>query len=249
MLTLMRFLPALLVAVLLSGCAGFAKQSYTPTPATPIKQVLIAVPAEFPKVTMGIGGSMGLMFGPLGAAAAAYDAGEKSQTLDDMISAQGVGYQQQLIEQIRANFAAVGILTETVAVKREGRDVLVEDYASLLGQKKADAILDLFVWEASYGGTHPLLDPLPRPILRVRAQMVSGTSFEKLYADEISFGYSNPFMDAKELKAPKKYYFTNWEEIGGDRERAAEGMRVAATEVARFLTGQFTAEQNVAASK
>jgi hypothetical protein len=115
----------------------------------------------------------------------------------------------------------------------------VDDYKSLLAKKDADAVLDVVVVEASYGGTHPLLDPNPRPILKVRTKLVSAKTFEPLYADSISFGYSNPFESAKEIKAPKQYYFNNMEALAADKKRAAEGLGVAADEVARFITGQL----------
>jgi hypothetical protein len=62
---------------------------------------------------------------------------------------------------------------------------------------------------------------------------------QQLYGEAISFGYSNPLQSAKEIKAPKQYYFQNMEAIAADKKRAAEGLGVAADEVAHFITGQL----------
>jgi hypothetical protein len=132
---------------------------------------------------------------------------------------------------------------------RESRFGLLEDYKSVAAQKNVDAVLDIFVFEASYGGTHPMLDPQLRPIIRLRARLVSAKTSQVLYADDIFFGYTNPFMPAKEIKSPKQFYFADTNELQSDKARAAEGMRVAATEVARFLADQLTALQKQTASR
>ncbi len=239
-----------LAAVLLGGCAGVAQQSYAPSKA-PLKRVLIATPAAFPTVTEGVAGNAGLMFGPVGAVAATYDVKELSAKLEQAITSQGVHYEVDLLDKIRANFAAAGIATEVVAVKeREPRSQLVQDYKALAARGNgADAILDIAVLEAAYGAVHPMLDPEFRPILRLRARLVSARTLETLYANDIFFGYSNPFMSAQEIKAPKKYYFRNLDAVLDDKPKAAEGMHVAATEVAQFLTDQFIHPQQEVAAK
>lgn len=249
MIRLMRLLPAVLAALLLAGCANFSKQAYSPSPADPIRQILIATPMEFPKVGLGIAGSPGMMFGAIGAVIASANASANQETLDQVLNSQGDGYQKQLLSTLDASFGAAGIRTQTVAVPRESRFGLLEDYKSLAGQKNVDAVLDIFVFEASYGGTHPILDAENRPIIRLRARLVSAKTLQVLYADDIFFGFTNPFMSAQEIKSPKQFYFPNVEAMDKDKARAAEGMRVAATEVARFLVNQLTALQEKTASR
>lgn len=249
---LLRSLSFILIAAVLGGCAGVTKQAYK-TPAEPIKSVLIATPDAFPKVTIGLAGNVGLMFGAVGAAAATHDLAERANALNSAVSGQGASYHQQLLDKIRTSLAAAGIQSQTIGVKR-GRSMLVEDYKPLVAQKNVDAVLDIFVTEASYGGTHPLLDPELRPILRVSARLVSAKTFETLYADDISFGFSNPFMSAQEIKSPKQYYYPNLDAALTNKAKTAEGLRVAADEVARFLTQQFVpaavaAPANVAQGK
>lgn len=249
MIRIIRLLPAILAALLLAGCANFSKQAYTPSPADPIRQVLIVTPPEFPKVVLGIAGSPGAMFGAIGAAAALANSSANQETLDQALNSQGIGYQKQLLSALDSSFAAAGIRTQTVAVPRESRFGLLEDYKSLTAQKSADAVLDIFVFEASYGGTNAVTDPQLRPIIRLRARLVSAKTGQVLYADDIFFGYTNPFMSAKEIKSPKQFYFADVQALQSDKARAAEGMRVAATEVARFLVSQLTALENRAASR
>lgn len=246
---LVRLLPAVLPVLLLAACANFSKQAYTPSAAEPIRQVLIVTPPEFPKVGLGIGGSAGTMFGMLGAMAAMAASNANQAALDQTLSSQGVGYQKQLLTSLDSTFAAAGIRTQTLAVPRESRFGLLEDYKSLAAQKNADAVLDIFVFEASYGGTHPITDPQLRPIIRLRARLVSVKTGQVLYADDIFFGYSNLFMSAKEIKSPKQFYFADFQALQADQARAAEGMRVAATEVAHFLVGRLATLQNKAASR
>jgi hypothetical protein len=255
MIRLMRLLPAVLAALLLAGCANFSKQAYSPSPADPIRHILIATPAEFPKVRLGMEGRPAMMLGAFGAIGAvgavlASANGEGNQeTLDQALRSQGDGYQKQLLSTLDASFGAAGIRTQTVAVPRESRFGLLEDYKSLAGQKNVDAVLDIFVFEASYGGTHPILDSEDRPIIRLRARLVSTKTLQVLYADDIFFGYTNPFMSAQEIKSPKQFYFPNVEALHKDKARAAEGMRVAATEVARFLVNQLTVLQEKSVSR
>jgi hypothetical protein len=226
------------VALLLSACASVTPQAYTPATAAPLKKVVIATQVQPPKVTAGIGGSMGLMFGGIGAGLAAAHAGEEGKTLDQLITGEGLNYQQRLQDSIVAAFKAAGVQATVVPVNRAGTD-FVGDYKALLAANDADAVLDVVVLEASFGGTHPMFDPDPRPILRVRTQLVSAKTLQPLYAESISYGYSNPFISAKEIKAPKQYYFSNFAAIGTDKKRAAEGLGNAADEVARFITDQL----------
>lgn len=238
--SLIRLLTIAIAAVLLGGCFTVSKVAYQPSSVAPIKEILLVVPDPFPAVRVGIGGNMGLMFGGVGAGIAGATAAGQAETIDQAISGQGVGYQQQLVEQLTASLAAAGIHVQTVAAARAAkRGAFVEDYQPLLARAKADAVLDISVLEASYGGTHPLLDPDLRPILRVRARLVSARTLDTLYADDISYGYTNTFVNAKEIKAPKEYYYPNLQAVIADKAKAAEGLRLAATEVARFLARQF----------
>ncbi|HEX9172963.1 MAG TPA: hypothetical protein VF861_09895 [Telluria sp.] len=56
-------------------------------------------------------------------------------------------------------------------------------------------------------------------------------------------------MSAREIKSPKQFYFADVQALQSDRARAAEGMRVASTEVARFLVSQLTVLGTKAASR
>ena len=250
MIRFIRFLPIAIFVAMLGGCAGFATQAYTPSQSDPIKEVLITIPAEFPKVRIGVAGNAGLMFGAVGGLAAGAFAQTEGERLDQMLNSQGGGYQKQLVSQLESFLAAKGIRTQTLAVARgSSRTGLVEDYKSLTLPKNADAILDIFVWEAGYGGTHPILDPENRPIIRLRAQLVSAKTLQVLYADDIFFGFTNPFMQAKEIKSPKQYYFPTVQALHEDKTRAVEGLQVAATEVARFLVNEITMPPNKTVSR
>lgn len=227
------------VVLLMSACASVTPQAYNPATAAPLKKVVIATQAQPPKVTAGLGGNAGLMFGGIGTAIAAAGAAEQGKTLDQLITAEGLNYQQRLQDKIVAAFKAAGVQATVVPVNRAGLNDFVADYKTLLTGTDADAVLDVVVLEASFGGTHPMFDPEPRPILRVRTQLVSAKTWQPLYADTISYGYSNPLISAREIKAPKQYYFPNFDAIGTDKKRAAEGLGDAADQVARYITDQL----------
>lgn len=227
------------ITALLTGCAGVSQQAYTRSTAQPLKKVILVTQTEPPKIGVGIGGSIGLMFGGIGAGIAAANAGAQAKTLDQLLTSEGLNYHQRLQDKIVTSLNRAGVQTELIAVSRPRIIDFVEDYKPLLSKYQADAILDLIVVEASYGGTHPLLDPKPRPILKARAKLVSAKDFSLLYGDAISYGYSNPFESAKELKAPKEYYFDSIEQVGAEKKRAADGLAVAVDEVAHYLTQQF----------
>ncbi|HEX9172962.1 MAG TPA: hypothetical protein VF861_09890, partial [Telluria sp.] len=80
-------------------------------------------------------GSPGAMFGAIGAAAALADSGAKQETLDQALNSQGDGYRKQLLSTLEASFGAAGIRTQAVAVARESRFGLLEDYKALAAQK------------------------------------------------------------------------------------------------------------------
>lgn len=229
----------LAIVTLFTGCAGVSQQAYSHNPAQPLKKVILVTQAEPPRISVGIGGSIGLMFGGVGAAIAAVNAGEQGKTLDQLLTAEGLNYHQRLQNKIAASLNQAGVQTEMVAVSRPRIIDFVDDYKPLLGKYQADAILDLIVVEASYGGTHPLLDPKPRPILKAKAKLLAAHDLSLLYGDAISYGYSNPFESAKEIKAAKEYYFDSIEQVGAEKKRAADGLALAADEVARYLTQQF----------
>lgn len=119
--SLIRSLTIAIAAVLLGGCFTVSKVAYRTSSEAPIKQVLLVVPDPFPKVSVGIGGSMGLMFGGVGAGIAGATAAGQAATIDQAISSQGAGYQQQLVEQLTASLAAAGIQTQMVAAAREAK--------------------------------------------------------------------------------------------------------------------------------
>lgn len=125
-----------------------------------------------------------------------------------------------------------------MGVERD-KQAFVEKYQPLLSEP-ADAILDVVVLEAGYGGVDPLFDREMRPILRVRTRLVSGKTMETLYADEIFYG-RQPLHSGTQLKAAKTYLFPNLESVIVNKAKAAEGLRVAADEVARHVVAQFTA--------
>jgi hypothetical protein len=232
------------VCALLSGCASVTPKAYTAT-SVPIKKVLVVTQAQPPSVTVGIAGSMGMMFGGVGAAIAAANAGSQVRSFDDLFTSQGLNYHQRLQQQIMASLKDAGIEAEPVPVARERPNDFLVDYRPLLAQRGADAVLDVVVMEASYGGTHPMLDRKPRPILKVRARLVgSAASQDPLYAESISFGYSNPFESATELKSPSKFYFDDMEAVGADRQRAADGLRLAVDDVAKHISNQLRQTKN-----
>lgn len=234
-----------IIALFLVGCAGVKQQGFNQASAPQIKRILIVTNTQPPPVTVGVGGSIGLMFGGVGAGLAAAGAQGEGKTLNQLIASEGLNYHKRLQDQIISSFQSVGIQAETISVQRKRGIDFVEDYKTVQGQNNVDAILDLIVLEASYGGTHPLLDPKPRPILKVKTQLVSAKTSEQLYGEAVSFGYSNPFESATELKAPSKFYFSSMEAVGEDKKKAAEGLALAVDEVARHIVKQFAGNRSI----
>jgi hypothetical protein len=228
------------ITTLFTGCAIVTKQAYEPSATAPIKQVLVVTQNEITPLRFAIYGSKATLLGPFGALAALSQAEEKAELLRKDLNQYGATYDQYFVDELKASFAKAGIQTSFVSAKKETRRGFVEDYKSLAIPKDTDAVLDLFIAEASYGGTHPMTDPEMRPIMQVYARLVSAKTFEVLYSDHISYGYDNPLMDAQKIKAPQKYYMPDMDAVIADKARSAEGIRNAAAEVARFLANQFT---------
>lgn len=237
----------LALCALASGCASVTPKAYTAA-AAPMQKVLVVTQSQPPSVTVGIAGSMGMMFGGVGAAIAAANAGAQVQSFNDLFTSQGFHYHQRLQQQLLASLKDAGIRAESVSAVRARPNDFVVDYRPLLAQPGTDAVLDVVVTEVSYGGTHPMLDRKPRPILKVRARLVGpAAGSEPLYAETISFGYSNPFESATELKSPGTFYFDDMQAVGADRQRAADGLRLAVDEVARHISNQLRQTQRVTA--
>lgn len=247
MIHFIRWSPVVAMVVLLSGCADFTKQSYKSSAAAPIKKVLIATQTDFPKADFGVDSKMAMM-GLVGTTISLSTVDGQTQTLDEILADQGPRYHQQFLADLTSALGAAGISAQTVAVEKNAGTGLADNYQSLVSGKNVDAILDIQILQAGYGDAHLARDPGVRPILRVRARLVSARDFKTLYADDISFGYINSLQDAKGIKAPGKYYFQDTQLVLFEKKKAAEGLRVAATEVARFLIGQFT-NQSIASAR
>jgi hypothetical protein len=201
---------------------------------------MVVTQNEITPLRFAIYGSKATLFGPFGVVAAISEADEKAVLLRKDLNQYGASYDITFADELKASFAKAGIQTSFMTAKKETRRGFVEDYKSLAIPKDTDAVLDLFIAEASYGGSHPMTDSQMRPIMQVYARLVSAKTFEVLYSDHISYGYDNPLMDAQKLKAPQKYYMPDMDAVIADKARSAEGIRHAAEEVARFIANQFT---------
>lgn len=237
-----------LTSTFFTGCAIVTKQAYVPSVNAPIKQILVVTQNDITPLRFAIYGSKATLLGPFGVVAAISQAEEKTELLRKDLNQYGASYDEYFVDELRASFAKARIKTSFMSAKKETRRGFVEDYKSLAIPKDTDAVLDLFIAEASYGGSHPMTDPEMRPIMQVYARLVSAKTFEILYSDHIAYGYDNPFMDAQKIKAPQKYYMPDMEAVIADKARTTEGIRNAAAEVARFLADQFT-ETTVKASR
>lgn len=231
-----RWLAIAAFVAVLASCANFTKQPYRS--AVPIKSVLIATPADFPKADFGVDFKKA-MLGLTSTTFSLSTIGGKTQALDEVLAEQGPRYHQQLLAELTRALGAAGISTQTLVIEKSKKTGLAEDYRSLPIGQDVDAILDLHVIQVGYGDSQLVEDPGIRPILSVRTRLVSAKDFQTLYADEISFGYVNPVLDAKQINAPKKYYFYDTPLVLSEKKRAAEGLHTAATEVAHFLVAQF----------
>jgi hypothetical protein len=229
-----------LITTFFTGCALVTKQAYVPSVNAPIKQLLIVTQNQIIPLRFAIYGSKATLLGPFGAVAALSEAEEKTELLRKDLNQYGTSYDQYFVDELKASFVKTGIQTSFITAKKETRRGFVEDYKSLAIPKDTDAVLDLFILEASYGGEHPMTAPEMRPIMQVYARLVSAKTFEILYSDHISYGYDNPFMDAQKIKASEKYYMPDMDAVIADKARSAEGIRDAAAAVARFLAKQFT---------
>jgi hypothetical protein len=225
--------------LLFTGCAIVTKQAYTPSANAPIKQVLVVTQNEITPLRFAIYGSKATLFGPFGVAAALSEAEKKAELLRKDLNQYGPSYDKHFVDELKASFAKAGIQTTFMSAKKETRRGFIDDYKSLAIPKDTDAVLDLFIVEASYGGSHPMTDPEMRPIMQVYARLVSAKTFEILYSDHISYGYNNPFMDTRNIKASQNYYMSDMDAVIADKARSAEGIRDAAAEVARLLANQF----------
>lgn len=229
-----------LTSTFFTGCAIVTKQAYVPSVNAPIQQILVVTQNEITPLRFAIYGSKATLLGPFGVVTAISEAEEKTELLRKDLNQYGASYDEYFVDELKSSFAKANIKTSFTSAKKETRRGFVEDYKSLTIPKDTDAVLDLFIAEASYGGSHPMTDPEMRPIMQVYARLVSAKTFEILYSDHISYGYDNPFMDARKIKAPQKYYMPDMEAVIADKARTTEGIRNAAAEVARFLADQFT---------
>ena len=237
---ILQLLMITLAATLFTGCAIVTKQAYVPSVDAPIKQILVVLQPEVTPVRFAIYGSKATLFGPLGVMSAISEADEKTVLLRKDLGQYGPSHDMIFADELKASLTKIGIKTSFITAKKDTRHGFVPDYKSLSIPKDTDAILDLFVAETSYGGSHPMTDPQMRPIMQVYARLVSAKTFEVLYSDHISYGYDNPLMDAQKLKAPQKYYMPDMDAVIADKARSAEGIRHASDEVARFIANQFS---------
>lgn len=239
-----RWVAGVILVAVLSSCADFNKQTYKPSSVGPIKSILIATQSNFPKAEFGHDlkkGALGLTSTTISLSTA----DGTTQTLDETLAQQGPRYHEQLLADLIRAFSRAGISTQVIAVEKNRSTGLIEDYQSLTSARNVDAILDLHVLEAGYGDPQIAHDLGLRPILRIRARLVSAKDFKTLYADDISFGANSAMLDSKLIQAPKKYYFHDTPLVLFEKKRAAEGLNVAAKEIAQFLVAQFAAPAGI----
>lgn len=234
---------AVLVAAL-SSCTGFSKQTYRPSAFGPIKNILITIQANFPKAEFGHDVKKAAL-GLTSTTMSLSTVDGTTQTLDEVLAQQGPRYHEQLMADLISALGKAGISAQVVTVEKNSGTGLIEDYSFLVSGRNVDAILDLHVMQAGYGDPQIAQDIGLRPILRVRARLVSGKDFETLYADDISFGANSLMLDAQLIRSPKKYYFHDTPLVLFEKKRAAEGLNVAAKEIAHFLVAQFAAPASI----
>lgn len=238
MIHCIRWVAGVVLVAVLSSCADFDKQAYKPSAVGPIKNILIAAQPNFPKAEFGHDikkAALGLSSTTISLSTA----DGTTQTLEEILTQQGPSYHEQLLADLVRALGRAGIIAQIITVEKNSGTGLIDDYQSLASGRNVDAILDLHVMQAGYSDPQIAHDIGLRPILRVRARLVSAKDLKTLYADDISFGTNSLLLDAKPIQASKKYYFHDTPLVLYEKKRAAEGLNVAAKETAHFLVAQF----------
>jgi len=137
-----------------------------------------------------------------------------------------------ITDAVEANLRAQNIEVVRIAATREKPYLLLKDYSQI--QTDADVILDVVISEAGYYRPAWINDLAPG--VRIRAQLVSSATKQKIMDEHFAYGRGHRFTGRYDFSS--SYKFANLDSLREQLPRAKEGMEKGAEPIAAELAGK-----------
>lgn len=208
-----------MLAALVSGCAGVHKQAFNKEATPNIKTIGLIEPAPAEKYAVQNLGHAGMYFGLIGGLIASADISSKTNQFTDLMKARGFNIMEEFQRHLVAELQGVGYSVKVIKAQKE-KQAFLETYDAL--DQEADVYLDSTI-SAGYlcasGGTDYI------PAVRSGVRLVKRGTGEILYQDIIAYGYEARPAQAVCIAAPQQFYFSNFEALSSAPDKALEGLR------------------------
>lgn len=225
------------LAALVAACGGASSQQFNPQGETIKTIALITVPNPTQYQAVDWGGKASL-FGAVGGVATQADAKTMSRALTKAVKDANFDYSRAMQAALADRLKRAGFNVVAASARREAPEKLLSDYGNVPAGG-ADALLDINARVVGYS-TYNIRDPDFRPHIQADVRLVSAKTRTVLYAEQVLFGYHNPFISATHLPSGKQYYFKDFSLLMANQARAIEGLRRGTEAVADHIAKRLT---------
>ncbi|MCW8955521.1 MAG: hypothetical protein OQL09_01460 [Gammaproteobacteria bacterium] len=236
MLKTIKLLATLLLLAYLTACATVDHKAFIPSATQPIKTIGVIKNIEPQGYMINDFANPAFAFGAIGALAAMDDAtseiGQFNQLLKKKKFKAGALFNQQLATALKKS----GYQVKYLKIKNKEPIKFIEDY-SRFPNKGIDAYLDITM--AVGYATVNLFDNDYRPQIEVHAQLISSQTKEVLYAENIMYGYHNPFLSATDIDAPQEHFFDNFSSFISKGDQVIGGLKTGIAVVSNHIGQQL----------
>ncbi len=222
----MRFLIKLFIGVstlsILIAC-GSTKTTLRPEATANINKIAVIKVAEPEAYVAQDFGSIGTMFGAVGAAAAGGSSANTAKSVAEVAAQAKYKAGKRFTSQLAKRLASSGYQVSLITVSRKENHKLLKNYEAV-NAPDADAILDVAIESIGYATEHPMFSPHWRPASKVHVALVDSRTGKTIYAEKFMYGYHNPFMSGTDIEAPEQFHFDSKDKLLADNVKLIEGL-------------------------
>jgi hypothetical protein len=218
-----------LCAVLFSGCVSVPHQAYNKALHGEIKRiglVKVSNPAEY---SINLVNHPGAGFGLIGGLIAAGDNDSKSKTFTQQQVDKYIRLGPDLTEELSKSLIETGFEAILVDAGDKARTDYLKDYPSI----ECDAYLDATIKTAGYWAQFVSTPYLPT--MFVSARLVEAKDKTVLYTATVFVTDGSVPTGAEQLYPDNAYAFQDFSSLKAAPERAADGLKGAATAIAKQI--------------
>ena len=220
---LLRF-TVLLAAISVLAACGTTQMAVKPEATANVQTIALIKVDEPVSYTAQDFGNPGMMFGAVGGVVAGASTADATKTVHQVVVDANYDAGDHFTRLLKEKLSAAGYQVDIVAVRREKKHKLLENYDSV-NTAGADAVLDVAIQSIGYATEHPMFSPHWRPASQVKVALIDVRTGETVYSEKFMYGYHNPFMSGTDIEAPETYHFGSAKELFSDNEQLVSGIQ------------------------